>query len=238
MTRRMYTAAERATIHQHYHSATGEELAAMLGRTMSSVHQCAARMGLSKQPRMPADMLEQVRTLYASGLTDADIARQLGLARRTVTYLRRKRLGLPTNADAVLAARRRAQKAQLASLGIPNPAHLRRISYRKFAASRGWPAELGPRDVQILEALAVAGKPLTKRALATMIGLDIPESMRSRKILKGHGKNSSLAILDGLGLVVRLKRQHRVTGKGRGYSCDLYTLSPAALDIIINRRSA
>ena len=111
--RRMYTAAERATIHQHYHSATGIELAAMLGRTMSSVHQAAARMGLSKQPRMPADTLEQVRSLHARGLTDADIARELGLARRTVTYLRRKRLGLPTNADAVLAARRRAQKAQL-----------------------------------------------------------------------------------------------------------------------------
>lgn len=238
MTRRDYTDAERATIHQHYHSATGTELAAMLGRPVHSIHQAAARMGLSKQPRMPADTLEQVRTLYARGLTDADIARQIGLARRTVTYLRRKRLGLPINAGAVLAARRRAQKAQLASLGIPNPAHLRRISYQRLATERGWPAELGMRDVQVLEALAVAGKPMTKRAIAAQIGLEIPESMRSRKILKGRSKNSILATLAGMGLVLRLKRQHRVTGKGRGYSCDLYTLSPQAIDIIINRRSA
>lgn len=233
---RHYSAEEKALIRRDYPTTDGVELAKRLGRSATSLHRCAARLGIRKLPRVAPELLDRVRELHAEGLHDMDISRRLGMNRRTVTYLRRKRLGLSPNQAAILEAMRRGIKAQRATLGIRTSGELRTVANRRFAESRGWPGYLRPRHVQILELLAIAGKSLTKRAIAKAIGTSPDADLRaSRHVLKGNGRSSLLGDLANFGLVLRLRRAHRRPGAGKGTTCDLYTLTPAAIEIVIQR---
>lgn len=225
-----WTPAEQATICRMHPTHTAAEMAAALpGRSRKAVEQQIHALGLRKladhTPTLP-----RVAELVAAGLTDTAIAKQLGIARREVTRLRADRLALKTDPAAILAAKRRGVRVQAARLGIPVGGALRRIAFHKFAAENGWPSELRPRAVQILNVLAEHG-PRTKNQLAEALG--VPWRGRaSRDVLMCRGPGGSyLAQLQAAGLVARIEGGGLCPskGQGKGRLPSLYTLTPAAI---------
>ena len=110
--------------------------------------------------------------------------------------------------------------------GLPNLAALRAAVFRDRARASGWPEDLRPRAVQILNALWDRG-PMTRTEIALAIGLRInyggPHEIR--KILKSNdAEGSYLAHLLARGLLVDLGRVGTVVGQGRGRSVHVYSL--------------
>lgn len=94
------------------------------------------------------------------------------------------------------------------------------MAFRRYAASSGWPEDLAPREVHILEVLS-ASDPMTRPEIARAIGMPW---IGSRRSLKGNTPGGSyLASLMRRGLVASLGRV--VRGQGRGHSLHLYTLA-------------
>jgi hypothetical protein len=141
-------------------------------------------------------------------------------------------MGLPPNrgSDHYRRAVRSRTGEQLERGGFRSLAELRSWVFRRMAEKAGWPADLRPRHVDILNALWDRG-PMTRRELADAIGM---RWLGSRGSLKSSDPEGSyLAHLTRRGLVMRMPRARRMTGQGKGRSCDIYMLS---LDI--ERRSA
>lgn len=241
VNRHCYTAAEMDLVRRRYGELTAAELAARIHGTPRAarlIYRLAHRIGLRKWPDC-REHYEPVRRLHAEGLTDADIASRLGLDRRYVSTIRADRLRLPVNADAVRAAGRRAVAAQRRTLGIRSSGDLRRWAYRKFARERGWPEDLRPRAVQILELLAVAG-PLDRWQIAEGIGWNVGRSLKGKHgqrflLASNDPEGSYTAHLLKRGLVVYQIRSRSSGRQGIGRLPGLYMLSPAALDIVIGR---
>jgi len=225
MPRKFWTAGEVARLHRLYPKMTAVQVARRLGRTEKAVYQRAKAEGLATQHRTdtgPAFRSELAR-LNALGWTDPEIAAELGCERHTVAKWRRW-AGLPHRRFDDHMRRRVAEKTaeQCRKAGVESLADVRVLAFRRRAVAAGWPADLRPREVQILEALMARG-PMTRREIAGAIGLPWHGSRRSLKCRGGRG--SYVANLLAVGLVVDLGRL--VRGPGRGGSSHLYS---AALD--------
>lgn len=236
---RGYTAEQVALVRELYLTHPAAEISRRLfgtGRAAKSVHALAFRLGLAKHPHWPPELFERIRALLAGeDLTDVEAAARLGITREQITHAR-KRLGIPRNEAAILKARRQGIQTQRKTLGVSTAGELRSWSYRQFAISRGWPDGLRFRAVQILEELAVAGRPLTRHEIAERIGVRETAATGQRGLLKSNDREGSyLANLVKRSLVILLPRAHRITGQGKGKSRHLYTLSPAAIDVVITR---
>jgi DNA-binding IclR family transcriptional regulator len=108
------------------------------------------------------------------------------------------------------------------------------VAYKAFAKESGWPDDLRPRAVQILNLLASHGMPLTRKQIAEKIGMPWKGS---RKSLHSNDKEGSyLANLQARGLVIKLGKIAN-TNCGRGSGVSLYTLGPKALSILQQRAS-
>jgi hypothetical protein len=216
-------------------------VAESLGRTTSSIGQHARKIGLPPlHAKFAPATKEAIRRLHGDGLLDSEIARRLDLDRRSVSACRAKRLKLPVNAEAVLRVQRENVEKQRRSLGIRHGGDLRTLGFRRFAIERGWPENLQPRAVQILEALAVAGRPMNRWELATIIGQDVERiretRLGQRKLLKSNGRGGNyVAELMRAGLVICLGRVQSTGARRRGNTRCLYMLSPAAINIVIAR---
>lgn len=237
---RHYTPADLETVRSMYATRTAAEIATAVHgtpRAAKSVYRMAARLGLRKIAQWSPEEVERVRGALAEGGTDAAVAARLGLTREQVTHVR-NRLGLPRDEGAVRAARRRAVRTQFARLGVRSGGELRALGYRRYAAENGWPEDLPPRAVQILNVLAERG-PQTKRELAAAIGMATGQTgcngspmflKASARSATMHGHASYTALLAARGLVLR---QRRSAGPGSGVRGgklpDLYSLSPAAI---------
>lgn len=235
---RCYTEAELALVRALWPTHTAAQIAEHLHgtrRSAQAVYRLAYVLGLCKQPRHPDELLTHVRELSSAGLPDRLVARQLGLSHDQAKHLR-KRLGLPTVPD--LEAKRASVARQRATLGISTAGQLRSLVHRNYAVENGWPAELRPREVQILNVLAAAGVPLSKLQLCRAIGMPEGQAFRSgkRRILLASNSagGTYTASLARSGLITRLKRA--LPGRGKGRSYDLYVLGPTAL-IILQRRA-
>lgn len=229
--RRPWTPGEDETLRRLHGVRPMREIARLTGRTLKQVWGRARRLGL---PRLAAHLvvspafLDRVRELNARGLSDSDVAAELGCGRHTASGHRR-RMGLPDNSRGPLWRERLRASGTL----IGDGGATRRDAYRVFARRHGWPEHLPPRAVQVLDLLASVGLPLTRRQIAEAAGL---RWVSSRKAFSCKGPGGSyLALLAAEGLVLRLKRAHRVTGRGKGRTCDLYCLGPAALEILAAR---
>lgn len=243
MGRRAWTDAERDELRRRYVAEGAAALARVLGRTVKAVHQEAKKLGLERQPRWPQAVLDQVRAQNARGLTDAAIARALpdvfrpGRAGSDQVKAIRQRLGRPLVPDR--EGKRRAVQVQYQRLGVRTAGELRAVSYRRYARENGWPEDLRPREVQVLNALAARGVPMTKPELAAAIGMPTSEAFRSGKrrvLLSGNGPGGTYtASLSRRGLIVSLGRLATVAGRGRGRSRCLYALGPVALAILQRR---
>lgn len=247
----VWTAAEKATLRRLYGTMEAADIAAQLGGglTANKVWRQADRLGLNR-PYATSDGLEEfVAARHAEGWTDPETAaawgqRTGGRCERHRIHRVRDRLGLPPISGRVgcigsrrWSARVRARTAeQLRASGVPTLGALRSKRFREYAAAAGWPADLKPRSVQILNFLATRPAGASKRGIADAIGC--PQAGRESRDVLGSTdpEGSYLAHLAARGLVVRIAKGHRVVGRGKGRSCDLYLLGPEAERILNERR--
>lgn len=229
-----WTTADDAVLRELYPGSYPlADLAAKLGRSVPALFNRAQKLGLHgtrkfKHPATwPVAIAERVKALHADGLTDPQIAARMadvfrpGEEGRLQARNLRKRLGLPMNVEGVNEARRRGVRTQYAKLGISCGGELRSLGYRQFAARQGWPDDLPPRCVQILNLLCEHG-PMTARDLAGRMGLDVSgrtcaqmlKCSSHSKLSRGHGTYTGVLLTRGL-----IATQRRYTsGRGRGYN--------------------
>lgn len=245
MRRTFWTERRDAELRELWPGHSGLQIAVRLGCTLASMYYRAHKLGLPRKTRkLPADTEERVRRLHAEGLSDRAIGKCLGIDRRTINDIRHARLKLPVNEGARRRAQLRAVRTQAKTLGIRPGGGLRDYAYRKFAASRGWPEDLRPRHVQILELLASEARPMDRWEIARRIGWNVERSLRDpvhgqRHLLASKDPEGSyLAHLIKRGLVISLRRAKAVPGKSGCSNRNLYTLAPAAIDLILQRSNA
>jgi len=210
------------------HTGLVRELAAELGYSMSMVYRRRQTLGLTKRrPKIYGEPLEKfIREKHSLGWTDIEIATAYGelhdwrVERHTIGDYR-KRMKLPSNATSEHRRQQVAErtKQQLEEAGLMSLAELRVEAFRKFARSQGWPGDLRPRAVQMLNALYDFGA-MTRRELAKEIGMPWKGSRKS--LVSNDPEGSYLAHLMKRGFVISSRRS--VTGKGRGTSVNLYSI--------------
>lgn len=190
---------------------------------MKAVCLRARSLGLAR-PNFRWD--DQVRArllaLHADGLSNADIARELGCDRESLRRQYRA-LGLVPNGrnERFRQKIREAAQRQCEREGVRNIGELRSKVWAQRATAAGWPAELRGREVQILEALIQRG-PMTRPEIAAAIGMPWKGS---RKSLRGRVNGGSyLAALMRRGLVACAKKARTVKGQGRGRSMNVYVV--------------
>lgn len=224
MSGRAWTDREIAFLQQRHGEMPLLKIAELLGRSPSSTYQLAARLGLvTHRRRTPAErerLEAQIRRWHARERSDAEIAAKIGAAREWVSEVRR-RMGLPAHGQSARFRRRVAAntRRQCRAAGVRSLAEIRLASFRRRAREAGWPEDLRPRAVQILEVLYQRG-PMTRRQIAEAIGMPWKGSRKS--LASNDPQGSYLAHLQARGLVVRLGRV--VKGKGSGHSVNLYAV--------------
>lgn len=219
--RRFWTDDERVILRRLYRKAITIDIAKRLSRTTRAIHHQADLLGLVEpKTRIDARFLAKLKQLHARGWTDSEIANELGCARRVAGKYRRH-LGLPSNRVSAHYRARVAAKTreQCKAAGVASLAEVRALAFRSRARRAGWPEDLPPRAIEILDALESRG-PLTRREIADAIGM---EWHGSRASLKARGNSTYLAELMDRGLVVSLGKV--VRGTGRGHSVQLYSLA-------------
>lgn len=113
---------------------------------------------------------KRVRSMFRDGLSSREMAAVLPLSPR---YLRTIQADMGLHGilkhprQRKIAAER--AKAFLARKGLSSLSEQRRIAHRAFAAAHGWPSDLPPRAVHVLDALYQFG-PMTRREIAETIG--------------------------------------------------------------------
>ena len=231
MIRRAWTQLEVDTVRRLYSTHSAAAIGKLLGRPAHSVYNQAFALGLKKLVHAdtgPA-LHAFLRSKHALGWSDAEIAdawsklQGAPLGRKTLCDHRRK-LGLPNNAFSDRRRRAVAAKTreQLAKAGLKSLAEVRVVAYRDRAVKAGWPADLRPRAVQILNVLWDRG-PMTRRELADAIGMPWKGSRKS--LVSNDPEGSYLAHLIKRGLVISLGRVAQVLGQGRGKSRQVYSLN-------------
>jgi hypothetical protein len=220
-----WTEEEDALLRSEYLRTPKLELCRRLGIERKTLYRRAVILGVIPMRQQAID--GRIRELHAKGYSDAEIAQELGRDRHTIG-IRRAVLGLPCNSHANASERFRQQvaartKQQLTKLGTKTLAELRVEKHRKYARYYGWPEDLRPRSVQVLNALREHG-PMTRRQIADAIGMPWKGSRKS--LVSNDPEGSILAHLIARGLVISLGRIKR--GKGSGYSVQVYSL---ALDV-------
>lgn len=242
---RRWTAAEMGLVRELHATHTASQIAARLPgepRNAVAIYRLAHRLGLRKWPRWPATVIERVRLLHTEGLNDADIARRMPDVfsdRLQVKHIRHDLLKLPKNVASIQASARRAAQKQSQTLGTSPGGELRALAHRRYAIENGWPEDCRPREVQILNALAARGVPMTRRELCAAIGMADHETFASGKrriLLSGNGPGGTYtATLLRRGLLTRHCSAGPPTRPGASKRLDLYSLGPVALQILERR---
>lgn len=228
--RHVFTPAEEAFLRRHYQARGARWCAEQLGLRPPQIHRVASRLGIADE-RLPLDeehLDAFIRAKNAIGWSDTEIAtaycRRRPHTDRHVISTRRRDMGLPFQGFSERQRRQTARRtaAQCQAAGVRNLAEIRARAYRCFARRHGWPEDLRPRAVQILDVLWARG-PMTRPEIAAAIGLPW---LGSRKSLCSNDPGGSyLAHLVRRGLVVRMPRARRVLGRGGGRSMDVYALA-------------
>lgn len=223
MKRRIWTESEKRVVRSLYRSIPASAIAAKIGRTDRQVYCAARNLGLCDPNLFNApDMQDFIRAKNAEGWSDSEIARARNVDRHAVTRSR-KLMGLPFNrfSEHCIGKVRAKTQEQLSKAGLPSMAYLRIKSFQDRARAAGWPADLRPRAVQILNSLWDRG-PMTRREIADVIGM--PWNGSRKSLLSRDPEGTYLAHLKARGLVIVFKRAFKVVGKGKGHSCDVYSL--------------
>lgn len=211
-------------------TSTADDIAAVTGKSRSGVHQLFDRLGMTaKRIRRGPAFYRFIRSKHRLGWSDADIVaawnrkhpdQQL---KRESLRDHRASLGLGSNRFSKHVRRKVARKTQeqCRRAGVKNLGQIRALAYRQFAERNGWPADLRPRAVQIMNLLYERG-PQTRQAIAAATGMLWKGSRKS--LVSNDPEGSYLAHLLAVDLVIQLPRL--VKGKGRGKSVHLYAVAP------------
>lgn len=233
-TRRRFawTDARVSELRRDYRAFGAAVIAARFNIPVHRVYNAAKRYGVSAPMRyvVGPKFDRFVRSRHKRGWCDAEIAAAWSAANpaqrcsREVTGQRRRELGLPSNRNSNHYRRRVAAKTreQLTAAGVSNLAEVRRLRYQQFARDRGWPVDLPPRCVQILDLLYEQG-PQTRVAIAEKIGWNM---QRGQRPLLNHSQSPGGSYLTNLmhrGLVHRLAGRV-VKGELPGQSRYLYAI--------------
>lgn len=176
-----------------------------------------------------------IRRRIKHGWSGSEIAAEIGggCHQREVSA-RRLFLGLPASGNNERRCRKVAVKTreQLKKAGLPSMAYLRIEKFQQFARERGWPDDLGPRAVQILEALFERGL-MHRRQIVVVIGMNADQRQR-KWLFDAKNQTSYLSTLMRRGLVVRSTARILLPGtlpgkrKMVGRSVYFYGLTDAA----------
>lgn len=226
--RRFWTDSERATLRRLYGHTSTAVIAAKLGRSERSVYHQAGVMGLmTPAHRMSDATAKRLIELCEQGYCNRCIGRQIGFCRQEVRRWRKRLDAKPLNAKAMsrtcktcIESVRAKTQRQCEAAGVESLGNVRALAFRRYARECGWPEDLRPRAVQILNFLRDNG-PSTREAIAAGIGMPWIGSRRSLKSSDPEG--SYLANLMGRGLVISLGRL--VRGRGKGKSVHVYSLA-------------
>lgn len=241
MAGRPWTVTELERVRIGYRCGAGT-VAAELRRSIKAVHQAAFKLGITgkKAPRSP-EMDSLIRNLHAQGWSDSEIAAEynrrhpetMPITRHRVGEIRAE-FGLGSNrlADRQRDRVRQKTREQLRLAGAASLAEIRAKVFHDVAERNGWPRDLRPRAVQILNALWVHG-PMTRRQIARAVGMPWKGSRKS--LVSNDPGGSYLAYLIRRGLVVSLGKLAK--GKGKGRSAQIYAL-PLGIERRIPGRSA
>ncbi len=216
-----WTTSDDDVIRAGFRKVPTGEIAKAMRRSWRSVYQRARTIGLAVPRRYRGpEFIEFIRRHHALGWSDTEIAKAQCADRHAVTHIRES-LGLPSVLHSAHQRQRVREKTreQLAGIGLKSMADLRRKVFCDRARAAGWPEDLRPRSVQILNLLWDNG-PMTRRQLSDAMGLPWLGSRGSLKSNDAEG--SYLAHLMRRGLVVTLGRI--VKGKGKGHSVQIYSL--------------
>ena len=237
MSGKPWTKNELAFLRNHCRQMPTQALAEELERTPKAVGLKKFELGLTRpSPRFSdADKL-RMRELAAKGWCNRCIGRDIKHHRKEVRKWR-IRLGIPpitargmTDCPVCKERTRRTTQEQCRKAGVKSLAEIKQLVVAKFAVEHGWPADLPPRCVQILELLAVHGA-MKRRDLWEAMGRTW---IRSRKAFNGSNKllgGNYVTHLMHKGLVASLGRPVRSVPVRRGASVALYTLTPLAIEM-------
>jgi DnaJ-domain-containing protein 1 len=222
---------------------TTVQIAALLGRSLSSTYQLFFRHGLTEPKSSQAEreaLIKFIAKHHAQQWSDSEIAAawsakhpDRAVGRQWIRDVRCQKLGLPKNGVTTDRFRRRVAaktQEQLEKAGLPSMGHLRREAFKAFCVRQGWPQVDRPRLAQILNLLYEQG-PHTREQISAKIGVkwqgteNHPASRMGLKIGTGA---SAMSVLMKLGLVVRLRRTF-CTGKGKGQCCFMYAIAPGVV---------
>lgn len=203
---RPWTDDDDAMLARLYPVVGAEESAVRMGRRPREVRYRVVKLGLHGRSRRDCALEvsdETILGLYLQGMTDRQIADALGVTIDCV-WRRRTRFGLPKNGRADWGAMNRSIRRRR----------------EEFALRSGWPTDLLPRQVQVLNLMASIGVPITTAQISEMIGL----RCRSLRI---HIRN-----LCDRNLAVRVGTLVEKAGRGIMRSNPTYTLGVKALEIL------
>ena len=234
LTRELFTDEQKQVIRSNYQTMPAAEIGKLIGRSTRSVYCAAKNMGLSEpiRPRRP-DWKEVVQSMVAQGFSQAEIGKALGMKRESARDIL-KSLGLKTNGQKSEHGRKRvAEKTrqQCEKAGASSLTEIQKRAFRQFAIDNGWPEDIRPRAVHILEALCRHGG-LTRRQICEEIGM--PWKGARKSLRSNDPEGSYLANLQARGLVIRSPRlppQRSGRRKQVGCGVHLYVLSPLARQI-------
>lgn len=237
MSGRPWTKRELEFLRTEYGRMGVQDLADAIQRTTKAVSLAAMKSGLTRPtPRVSVQDQARIRELAGQGWCNRCIGRDTNHDRHCICRWRRK-LGLPaieargmTDCPVCKERTRAATKEQCRKAGVRSLAEIKRLVVAKFAVEHGWPADLPPRCVQILELLAVHGG-MTRRDLWETMGFTW---IRSRKAFNGNKDllgGNYLTHLMHKGLVASLGRPVKSTPVRRGASVAMYTLTPLAIEM-------
>jgi hypothetical protein len=197
--------------------------------SIQQVRAAARRLGIARRiPRIDyADLDRFIRRHWPLGWSDREIA-DAYTARRRITERhtvgdRRRAMALASNALSEHRRRKIAEttRQQLQREKLPTLAALRANRFREYARERGWPENLPPRGVQILDALYERG-PMTRRQIAAAVGMPWKGGNTFNWTPPKYTRGSYLADLAARGLVVRMRRA--APGGRGGQKVDLYAI--------------
>lgn len=232
---RKWSQEEERLFRNQYGTVTAAALAGKLGCKVEHVFAKAHRLGLASHyaGNRRADLERRLRKRNAEGWPDAEIAREFGCERHTVSRLR-VQLALPYQGRSARARARIAAKTrqQLARAGLRSLAEVRTRSHRMRARRGGWPEDLKIRQVEIMELLLARG-PMTRDQIGEALGMGHHRKANSPRgwwyqmmcnPYGGHGATSYMADLIRRGLVVNLGRcvRNGPPGRQQGHNTALY----------------
>lgn len=234
--KRPWTIDDLITLRELYGRKTAKQLGRQLGRSASAVMLKANALGLSRRYGAPAGLLDFIRQQHAAGYLDTDIHSQwmanhgqlYPVDRKSIRNYRAG-LGLPVNSERRLQRRRDAHRKQLETMGIASLQVLAVRRQRRAALQSGWPLDLSPLEVRIMDALQ-DGQFRTRREIAEAIGARCEKQRTWFKCRRGT--KTALGNLVVRGLVRRTAGRTR-KGHGKGATAYEYWIP---LDVLRNRK--